>query len=56
MDQTTTLYIVSALFAASELLSLIPSVKANGIFQLIVGILGVIAGQKKTGGKLPPRR
>lgn len=31
--------IVSALFAVSELLSLIPSVKANGVFQLIFGWL-----------------
>ncbi len=36
------LAIVTALLAISEGLSLIPSVKANGIFQAIVNILGSI--------------
>jgi hypothetical protein len=32
-----------ALFAISEVLASIPSIKANGIFQLIVGLLDKIA-------------
>lgn len=31
--------IASALFALSEVLSLIPSIKANGVFQLILGLI-----------------
>jgi hypothetical protein len=38
--------IVTCLFAISEGLSLIPSVKSNGIFQLIFNILKYLAGKK----------
>lgn len=41
-DQFTT--IIMALLAVSELLALIPALKANSIFQLIVGILKKLAG------------
>ena len=37
--------IVTALLAISEALALIPVVKANSIFQLIVNILKTIAGK-----------
>lgn len=39
MDTTTILVIVSAAFAVSEALSLIPWIKANGIFQLVYSVL-----------------
>lgn len=38
----TALAIVSALLAISEALSLIPAIKANGVFQAIVNVLGSI--------------
>lgn len=37
--------IVAALFAVSEALSLIPTVKANGVFQLAFGLIRKIAGK-----------
>ena len=37
--------IVVALLAISEVLTLLPKVKSNGIFQLIVNILKKIAGK-----------
>lgn len=36
------LAIVSALLAVSEALSMIPSIKANGVFQAILNALGSI--------------
>lgn len=39
--------IVGALLAVSEALSLIPQVKANGIFQTIWNVLKILAGEKK---------
>jgi hypothetical protein len=39
MDTQTILIIVGALLAVSELLSLIPKIKSNGIFTLVVNIL-----------------
>jgi len=39
-------YVLGALFATSEALSLIPSVKANGVFQLVFGWLKLLTGQK----------
>jgi len=44
MDITTITVIVAALLAGSEALSLIPSVRANGIFQCIWNVLKIIAG------------
>jgi len=38
-------YVLGALFAVSEALSLVPSVKANGIFQLVFGWLKAIQGK-----------
>lgn len=38
--------IVTCLLAISEGLTLIPSVKSNGIFQLIVNILKFLSGKK----------
>ena len=37
---------VTCLLAISEGLTLIPSVKSNGVFQLIVNILTFLAGKK----------
>lgn len=48
MDNQTYIIVISALFAVSEALSLIPAVKANGIFQLVSNIIQTLAG-KKTG-------
>ena len=45
MDTTTITIILAALFAVSEALSYIPALKANGVFQLIFGILGKLAGK-----------
>ncbi len=36
--------IVSACLAVSEALALIPSIKSNGIFQLVINILSKIKG------------
>lgn len=36
--------ILGFLLAFSELLSVIPQVKANGVFQLVVGVIKKIAG------------
>lgn len=51
MDVTTIMVWIAALLAVSEALSLIPGVKANGIFQMIWNILKIIAGEnpKKEG-------
>lgn len=51
MEITTIMALVAALLAVSEVLSLIPQVKANGIFQAIWNILKMIAGEnpKKEG-------
>ncbi len=45
MDQATLLLIVGVLFGVSEALSLIPAVKANGVFQLVFGVLKSLAGK-----------
>lgn len=37
--------ILAFLFASSELLALIPSVKANSIFQLAVGLIKKVMGK-----------
>lgn len=35
-----------ALFAVSEALSMIPQVRANGIFQAVFNVIKVLAGKK----------
>lgn len=47
MDLTTISIIVAALLAVSEALSLIPSVRANGVFQMCWNVLKIMAGEKK---------
>lgn len=51
MEMTTIMAWIAALGAVSEALSLIPGVKANGIFQIVWNILKLIAGEnpKKEG-------
>lgn len=43
MNHDTIMIVMGALFAVSEALSLIPKVRANGVFQLLFGILKVLA-------------
>jgi len=47
MEVTTISVIVAALLAVSEALSLIPSVRANGVFQMLWNVLKILAGEKK---------
>lgn len=47
MDITTFGIIVGALLAISEALSLIPQVRANGVFQMLWNILKMVAGKKQ---------
>ncbi|GAH83483.1 unnamed protein product [marine sediment metagenome] len=47
MDAITISVIVAALLAVSEALSLIPSVKANGVFQMLWNVLKILAGKKE---------
>ena len=47
MELVTFSVIIGALLAVSELLSLIPSVKSNGIFQMIWNVLKICAGKKE---------
>jgi len=51
VDAITISVIVGALLAVSEALSLIPAVKANGIFQCILNVLKIVAGAKNTSEK-----
>lgn len=46
MDQSSLLIILAALLAVSEALALIPALKANSIFQLVVGIVKSILPKK----------
>jgi len=46
VDITTITVWVAALLAVSEALSLIPGVRANGIFQVVWNVLKMIAGEK----------
>lgn len=41
----TATIVVAALLAVSEVLSLIPSVKANGVFQLVARMIKKLAGR-----------
>lgn len=47
MDQGQLVIILAALLAVSEALSLIPALKANSIFQLVVGVLKSVVGKKE---------
>jgi len=47
MDDVTIVIIVAALFAISEALSLSPAIRANGVFQLIYGILRLLTNKNK---------
>jgi hypothetical protein len=47
MDQDTVSIVIAALFAVSEALSLIPTVKANGVFQMVSGVVKRLAGKGK---------
>ena len=44
-DPNTVTVIIGALFAVSEVLGMIPQVKANGVFQGIYQILKKLAGK-----------
>lgn len=45
MDQVTLTIIFAVLWSLSETLALIPGIKANGVFQLVAGILKKLAGK-----------
>lgn len=45
MNSVNVTIILGALLAASEALALVPSIKANSIFQLIVNIIKSLAGK-----------
>jgi hypothetical protein len=46
MDNDTLTYLFAAAMAVSEVLALIPGLKANSIFQAIVGILKMLTPTK----------
>lgn len=46
MDKESVLLVMAVLGGVSEALSLIPKVKANGIFQLICQVLKTCQGKK----------
>lgn len=45
MDSAILVLVFGVAFGISEALSLIPQLKANGVFQLIFGILKTLAGK-----------
>ena len=45
METSTLALVLAALLAVSEVLALIPSVKANSVFQLVMGVLAKLAGK-----------
>jgi len=45
MENEPIILVLAALFAISELLSLIPSVKSNGVFQLLYNLLRTASGK-----------
>lgn len=47
MTTTTVTIIVAALLAVSEALSLVPGIRANGIFQMIWNVLKILGGKKE---------
>jgi len=44
--QDNSVVILGALLAASEVLALVPSIKSNGIFQLVVNMLKTLSGKQ----------
>jgi len=53
LDINTIMIVLSTLLAISEALSMIPTVKSNGIFQVVFNILkGLSKKPAKEGGKL----
>ena len=46
MDITSIAVIFGALFALSEALALIPSIKANSVFQFVYNVLRMLVGKK----------
>lgn len=50
MDVNTIMIVVSALLAISEALSVIPRIRGNGIFQIVVNILRWLATKPKDKG------
>ena len=53
MDDTTIMIGLAAALVVSEALSMIPALKANGIFQLVFGIIRFMAGRKNVIDKKP---
>lgn len=47
MNTETMALIFMALWVVSEALSYIPAIKANGVFQLIHGIINTLTGRKE---------
>jgi hypothetical protein len=47
MDANMIALIFAGLWVVSESLSYIPTVKANGVFQLIHGIINTLTGRKE---------
>jgi len=45
MDTSTTVVVLGALFALSEVLALIPAVKSNSVFQFIFNLFKTLAGK-----------
>lgn len=45
LTQENVTLIFAALFAVSEVLSLIPAVKANGVMQFVFGVIKTLAGK-----------
>lgn len=54
MENDTIIIILASALAVSEALSLIPALKANGIFQLVYGIIRLMAGRKNVIDKKLP--
>jgi hypothetical protein len=47
VDSDTLSIVMAALFAVSEALSLIPRVRANGVFQAVYNVIRFLAGRKE---------
>jgi TctA family transporter len=45
MNESTLTVILGGLFGLSEILALIPGIKANSVFQLVFNLLGKLAGK-----------
>ena len=46
MEQSNLMIVIAAALAVSEALALVPALKSNSIFQLIVNILSMLGGKK----------